>query len=81
MVMVTVWGSLRSATDGRAEVEVTASTFKEVLDALGRDYPGLRPQIARGVSMAIDGVIFKESWFTPIRPDSEVVLMPLMVGG
>lgn len=81
MVKVLIWGSLRSATDGQAEVEVEASTFKEVLDALIRNYPGLTDQIEQGVSMAIDGVIYKESWFTPVQPDSEVVLMPLMVGG
>jgi molybdopterin synthase sulfur carrier subunit len=81
MVKVTVWGSLRSATDGKAEVEVDASTFKEVLDALKVDYPGLTDDIDRGVSLAIDGLIYKEAWFTPVRPDSEVILMPLMVGG
>ncbi len=81
MVKVTVWGSLRDATDGKSEVEVDASTFIEVLNALKRDYPGLTQQIDRGVSLAIDGLIYKDSWFTPVRPDSEVVLMPLMVGG
>ena len=81
MVTVTVWGSLRDATEGKAEVEVDAWTFIEVLNALKRDYPGLTQQIDRGVSLAIDGLIYKDSWFTPVRPDSEVVLMPLMVGG
>jgi len=79
--MVTIWGSLRDATDGKAEVEVSASTFIEVLNALKADYPGLTAQIDRGVSMSIDGLIYKDSWFTPVKPDSEVVLMPLMVGG
>jgi len=81
MVKVTVWGSLRAATDGQAEVEVDASTFKEVLDALQLNYPGLTDQIEQGVSMAIDGKIYKDSWFTPVKPDSEVILMPLMQGG
>ncbi|MDA0223530.1 MAG: MoaD/ThiS family protein [Rhodobacterales bacterium] len=81
MVTVTIWGSLRDATDGAAEVEVNASTFIEVLNALKANYPGLTAQIDRGVSMSIDGLIYKDSWFTPVRPDSEVVLMPLMVGG
>ena len=80
-IKVRLWGSLRAATDGKEVVEVEAANFKDVIDALARDYPALRPQIARGVSLAIDGVIYKESWFTPINPDSEVVLMPLMVGG
>lgn len=81
MVRVVLWGSLRSATGGVAEVEVEAATFKELLDRLAEMHPGLRPQIARGVSLALDGVIYREAWFTPIRPDAEVVLMPYMTGG
>jgi len=81
MVMVKLWGSLRRFTDGKAEVEVDARDFKELLEKLVRDYPGLKPQIERGVSLALDGKIYKEAWFTEIGPDSEVVLMPLMTGG
>lgn len=81
MVKVTVWGSLRAFTDGKAEVEVEGSTFKQVLDALIAAHPGLGEALAPGVSMAIDGKMVKDSWFTPIRPDSEVVLMPYMQGG
>jgi molybdopterin synthase sulfur carrier subunit len=33
------------------------------------------------VSLAVDGKIYREAWFTPISPDSEVVLMPYMQGG
>jgi molybdopterin converting factor small subunit len=81
MVAVTLWGSLRAFTDGRATVEIEARNFKELLDGLVAAHPGLRPQIERGVSMALDGRIYKEAWFTEIRPDSEVVLMPYMQGG
>jgi sulfur-carrier protein len=81
LVKVEIWGSLRSATGGQSHVEVEGASFKQILDALVRDYPGLAPQIERGVSLAIDGNIYKESWFTPVKPDSEVVLMPLMAGG
>lgn len=81
MVKVALWGTLRQHADGQAEVEVDASNFKELLDVLGARYPGLRPQIKRGVSVAIDGRVYREAWFTPIKPDSDVVLMPFMVGG
>ena len=81
MVKVKIWGSLQRATNNQEYVEVKASNFKEMLDALVSEYPKLEPQIKRGVSVAIDGVIYKESWFTPINEDSEVVLMPFMVGG
>ena len=57
------------------------TNFKEMLDALVSKYPKLEPQIKRGVSVAIDGVIYKESWFTPINNGNEVVLMPYMEGG
>lgn len=81
MVKVKLWGTLRQMTDGHAEVEVEAASFKEMLDRLTETYPGLAPQIRRGVSMSLDGVIYRESWFQPIKPDSEVVLMPFMQGG
>lgn len=81
MVKVVVWGSLRAATNGAATVEIEATSFKQVLVQLEQKYPGLKPQIERGVSMAIDGTIYRDAWFTPVKPDSEVVLMPLMVGG
>jgi sulfur-carrier protein len=81
VVAVTIWGSLRRFTDGQAQVQVQARTFKELLDQLALDYPGLKPQIDRGVSLALDGRIYREAWFTEIGPDSEVVLMPYMAGG
>lgn len=81
MVKVRLWGSLRQAVDGQTEVEVEARNFKELLDRLAATYPGLAPQIARGVSLSLDGVIYREAWFTEIGPESEVVLMPYMTGG
>ena len=81
MVMVTLFGSIRAHAEGRAQVEVQASTFKELLDRLVEQYPGMKPQIDRGISVAVDGLVYKEAWFTPIKPDSEVVLLPYMQGG
>ena len=81
MVQVVIWGSLRRFADDQAEVTVEGRTTKAVLDAISIKHPGLAPIIEQGVSLAIDGGVFKDAWFTPIKPDSEVVLMPLMVGG
>ena len=80
MVKVKIWGSL-AETIGSEYVCVDAQNFLELLENLKAKYPGLGPQIERGVSLAIDGKVYKESWFTPINKDSEVVLMPFMVGG
>ncbi len=81
MVRVAIWGSLRAATGGRAEVAVDAGNLRELLDRLAEAYPGIQPQIDRGVSVVIDGLVYNDSWFTPVRPDSEVVLLPRIVGG
>lgn len=81
MVRVRIWGSLQWATDGRAEVEIDAATLREVLDGLAEKYPALRPQLDRGVSVAIDGKVYNDSWFTPVSPDSEVVLLARLRGG
>ncbi len=81
MVRVKLWGSLRSLVDGQEYVEVEASNFKQLLDQLEQQHPALKPQIKRGVSFALDGVIYRDAWFTPISDDNEVVLMPYMVGG
>ncbi|HKL44887.1 MAG TPA: MoaD/ThiS family protein [Roseovarius sp.] len=81
MVQVTIWGSLAAATDDQTEVEIEASTLRELLDGLAARYPALKPQLERGVSVAIDGRIYNDSWFTPIHEDSEVVLLARLKGG
>jgi molybdopterin converting factor small subunit len=81
MVKVQIFGSLKAVTDDKSEVEIDASTLRELLDALADRYPGMRPQLDRGVSVAIDGRIYNDSWFTPIKDDSEVVLLARLKGG
>lgn len=81
MVAVRIWGSLATFTEDQTEVEVEASNLRELLDGLGEKYPGLKPQLKRGVSVAIDGRVYNDSWFQPIKPDSEVVLLARLKGG
>ena len=81
MVRVRVWGSLRTATGGAAEVQVEAANIREMLDRLVEQYPGLGPQVARGVSVSVDGLVYRDAWLTPISPTSEVVLLPRLAGG
>lgn len=81
MVRVRLYESLAAAAGAETEVEVEASTLRGVLDALGDRYPDLRPHLEGGVSVAIDGRVYNDSWFTPIREDSEVVLLSRLKGG
>jgi molybdopterin converting factor small subunit len=81
MAKVIVWSSLKSHTGGEANLQVEAQTVKDLLARLGETYPGLKPQLQRGVSVSVDGIIFRDGWLQPLKPDSEVVLLPRMVGG
>ncbi|WP_212525768.1 MoaD/ThiS family protein [Actibacterium sp. MT2.3-13A] len=81
MVQVRLWGSLASAIGDQTEVEIEAGTLGELLEGLAERYPALRPQLDRGVSVAIDGLLYNDSWFTPIKEDSEVVLLARLEGG
>jgi molybdopterin converting factor small subunit len=81
MAKVTVWSSLKQHTGGAAQLEIEADTVMDLLARLGETYPGLQPQLKRGVSVSIDGLIFREGWLQPLRPDSEVFLLPRMQGG
>lgn len=81
MVTVTLWGSLADLTDGTRDLEVKATNLRELLAALAQDYPALRPQLERGVSVSIDGKIYNDSWFQPIHETSEVVLLNRLEGG
>ena len=81
MVEVAIWGSLQDHTEGRETVEVEAENLRQLLDRLAEAYPGLKPQLERGVSVSIDGQVYNDSWFKRIEPDSEVVLLPRIVGG
>jgi molybdopterin converting factor small subunit len=81
MVAVRLWGSLAEMADGETEVEIAATNLRELLVGLEEKYPALKPQLERGVSVSIDGKIYNDNWATPIRPDSEVVLLNRLVGG
>ncbi len=81
MVKVVIWGSLQDATGGKAEVAVEAANLRQLLDNLAADFPGLQPQLERGVSVAIDGLVHNDDWFAEIGADSEVVLLPRIEGG
>jgi len=80
MVAVRLWGSLGELA-GASTVDIPATTLGELLRGLEETYPALKPQLARGISISIDGKIYNDSWATPIAPDSEVVLLNRLVGG
>mgnify|MGYP001317258962 FL=1 len=81
MVKVQVWGSLKSALEGADEVELQAASIREVLDQLSAAYPAMKQAIDRGVSVSVDGRMYANSIMVPLQPDSEVFVLPKLVGG
>ena len=80
MVEVHLWSGLRRFSGDLSVVEVEATTTGEMLDALVAAFPGLKPAIEAGVSVAVDGDIVNGR-HVPISPGAEIYLMQRLKGG
>jgi molybdopterin converting factor small subunit len=71
----------RRFTGGLTELEVEANTVRRLILELDRRFPGLGHQIDEGMALAIDGEIYQDAYLAPLKPDSEIVLIPKIGGG
>lgn len=71
----------RRFTGGETAFDVEADTVRRLIVELDRRFPGLGHQIDEGMAVAIDGEIYQDAWQAPLKPDSEVVLIPKIGGG
>ncbi len=81
MHRVRLSGPIKTAAGGQGACDIDASTIHELLERLGEAYPKLKPHFERGVAVAVNGEIYRDDWFRPLAPDSEVVVLPRMAGG
>jgi len=81
VVKVHLWSGLRALTGGFEVVEVEASTIGQMLRALERSHPELKPVIAAGVSVAVDGRVYAYGLTEPVGPENEIYLMQRIKGG
>ena len=81
MARVILSGTLKQLAGGISELEIEARDVRQLLRALGERLPELAPHLESGYAIAIDGEIFQDAWFAPIRPESEVHLLPAIRGG
>ena len=81
MVQVRLSGSLKSYAGGRDTFEIEAANVRQLLDGLSDACPKLKLILDKGVAVAIDGEIYRESWFQPLQPESEVFILPRLAGG
>jgi len=81
MVYVTLTGNFVHVTGGVAKTEVEARNIRQLFQALSEQFPALEPHLKEGAAVALDGVIYQDSWFEAIPDGSEVHLMPAIGGG
>ena len=81
MAKVVLTRALTQFTGGVRELELDAKDIRQLFRTLGERYPALKPHLEEGLAVAIDGEIFQDAWLEPIPPDSEVHVIPQIVGG
>jgi molybdopterin converting factor small subunit len=81
MVRVKLGGPLMSQAEGATEFEVEAATIRELLARLSELYPQLRPVLDRGVTVAVNGTLYRGAFLAPIPEGAEIYLIPALAGG
>ncbi len=81
MIDVRLGATLRSMAGGRQSFPVEAGTVGQVLERLQGAYPELSAVLDRGVAVAIDGRIYRDSLLQRVPDGAEVYLMPRVAGG
>ena len=81
MAKVVFSGAMRRLVDGASEIDVDATDVRELIRQLDDRFPGISRELARGMSIAIDGDIIQDPLLERIGPDSEVHFLPAVQGG
>jgi hypothetical protein len=71
---------LTAHTGGLEAVAIAAPRVQELMDEVVSRFPGLAPIVCE-MAVAVDGEIYHEADYVPLKPDSEVHLVPRTVGG
>jgi molybdopterin converting factor small subunit len=79
--VVAASSDLTAFTGGVAEFEVAADTVRRLIVELEARFPGLGDFVQRRMAIAIDGEIHQDAFEEPLKPDSEVFLIPKIGGG
>ncbi len=87
MATVTIPLLFKDVTDGTRRVEAPGRNLAEIIRALDRIFPGMESRILRDgqilpyVMITVDGAVARHGLETPVRPESEVCILPTMGGG
>jgi molybdopterin converting factor small subunit len=79
--VVATCSSCRAFTGETTTFDVEGETVRQVIAALDRRYPGFGDHIRKRMAFAIDGEICRDALFRPLKPTSEVYIIPKIAGG
>lgn len=81
MVAVRLWGALVAVAGGKDRLEIDARDIRELFRKLAEQHPGFEPFIDRGIAVAIDGTIYRDTWSKKLPEGAEIFLLPRLAGG
>ena len=87
MATVFIPAQLRDLTDGTPEIDLQATTLRQVMVALEEQFPGIKARLCDGddlvpgLQVSIDHVMSSRGMLTKIGPTSEVHFLPAIGGG
>ena len=87
MIHVFIPPLLRDMTAGQTDVDVEATTVRQVVAALETRFPGIRQrlctddQLRPGIAVAINGSIATIGLLQKVPPGAEVHFLPALAGG
>ncbi|MCE9527118.1 MAG: MoaD/ThiS family protein [Planctomycetales bacterium] len=87
MPLVFIPAQIRSLTGGKAQIELTAGSVREVVEVLESRFPGIKErlcqgdELAPGLQLSIDHVMSSRGLRTKLKPGSEVHFLPAFGGG
>ena len=81
MATVHIPDHLASVTNDQRQIDIVASTYRELIDALEARFPGAREAIMGKVAVAIDGDIIHDPFLDPLEADSQVHFLHKIEGG
>ena len=90
MITVSFPSALRARVEGRTSITVTGQTVREVIDALDRDFPGLRFNLCHetgelrpyvNIFVNSQNIRYLQGLDTEIAPGARLHILPSVAGG
>jgi molybdopterin synthase sulfur carrier subunit len=89
-ITVSLPSTLQAKADNRAEVTVVGETVREIIDALERDFPGLRFHLCQetgelrpfvNVFLNRTNIRYLQGLDTPVHAGTSIHILPSVAGG